>query len=511
MGVTIYIVDDEPRAIQYFRKLLSETGLEHKVVGTAFNGIRAVQEILRIKPDIVFADMSMPVMDGLQMSQVILERNPNQKIIVLTAYKSFEFVQQSIKIGVTDYVLKNELNSRMLKELLEKMEGKLDLDGEKQSMIQQYNYKQFLLSEGDSNIYPNIGKKRERMVVISFVLPKKICLKHRKNSDKRQEISCYELEKLDYPQGIACKCIVEMDVNEFAGVFCIENFIAEEISIMRRTAECIQEKIKEKGIPPFVYVLSEATCTPLDIPSCYQKARRMQDYLFCIEKSYNNGGVYRQSKIQELIAESMPIDDRRAAFLEWIKEEDFNTAKRELQEIFELMKQGRDIWEYSEEMQNIVLNLNEYVERNHIGVEKYEMAHDHKNMQSLENMVLNYLTEISDKVGETKEKNYSRYTRQAMVYMQEHYAEDISVPDIAEAVGISEGHLRKVFKQETDLKIIDFLTDYRLEKAKKHMQKGEHVLDAIWKKTGFASAQYFSYVFKKKEGVSPRDYMKRNL
>ncbi len=511
MGISIYIVDDEPRAVQYFRKLLSETGLDCKVAGTASNGVKAVQEILRIKPDIVFADMSMPVMDGLQMSQEILRKNPDQKIIVLTAYKSFEFAQQSIKIGVTDYLLKNELSSRMLRELLEKMVKILDLDGEKRSLIQQYNYKQFLLSEGDSDIYPNIGRKMERIVVVSFALPRQIPLKYQENQGKRQELPCYELEKLDYPSGVICRCIVEINTNEFAGIFCLEKFMTEENSVMRRTVECIQEKLREIKIPPFVYVISEATYAPLQIPQYYQKARRLQDYLYCYGGAYSAGGIFGQNKMQELAAEIMPIESRRAIFLELVEEENFAAARKELLEIFEIVKQGRDIWEYSEEMQNIIRNLNEYAAKTHINAEEYKIVDSYENIQRLEKAILNYLAEISDKTGQVREKNYSRYTKQAIEYMQEHYAEDIAVPDIAEAIGISEGHLRKVFKQETGVKIIDFLTDYRLEKAKRYMQKGEHLLDTIWKKTGFASAQYFSYVFKKKEGISPRDYMKRNL
>lgn len=511
MGITVYIVDDEPRAVQYFRKLLSETGMEYKVAGTASNGVKAVQEILRIKPDIVFADMSMPVMDGLQMSQEILKKNPDQKIIVITAYKSFEFVQQSIKIGVTDYLLKNELSSQMLKELLEKMIKILDADSEKRSLIHQYNYKQFLLSEGDSDAYPNIGRKLERIVVVSFALPRQIVLKYQDNQGKRQELPCYELEKLDYPSGVICRCIVEINVNEFAGIFCLEEYMTEETSIMRHTVECIQEKLKEKKIPPFVYVVSEATYTPLQIPQYYQKARKLQDYLYSFGEAYSGGGIYGQNKIQELMTGMVPMESKRAVFMELVEEENFADAGKELLGIFEIVKQGRDIWEYSEEMQNFIRNLNEYAARNHIDAEEYKIARSYENVQSLERAVLNYLAEISEKMGQAREKNYSRYTKQAIEYMQEHYAEDIAVPDIAEAVGISEGHLRKVFKQETELKIIDFLTDYRLEKAKRYMQKGEHLLDMIWKKTGFASAQYFSYVFKKKEGISPRDYIKRNL
>lgn len=97
MGITIYIVDDELRAIQYLRKLLAETGQDCHIVGTASNGVKAVPGILRLKPDIVFADMSMPVMDGLQMSQEILQKNPEQKIIVLTAYKSFDLCSEALR------------------------------------------------------------------------------------------------------------------------------------------------------------------------------------------------------------------------------------------------------------------------------------------------------------------------------------------------------------------------------------------------------------------------------
>lgn len=347
--------------------------------------------------------------------------------------------------------------------------------------------------------------------MISFVLPKQIRLKYQEDPVRRQELPCYELEKLKYPDGVVCRCIAEMNANEFAGIFCLEQLMAEETSIMRRTAECMEKKLEEMKIPPFTYVISESTYTPLDIPDRYREARKLQDYLYRCGMAYSRGGIYRQSGMKELMAGAVPIDSMRAGFLEMVEEANFSAARKELSEIFELVKQGRDIWEYSEEMRNIVRNLNDYVARNHIDIEEDSIVYDHEHTQSLEEMIRDYLSEISEAVEVANRKQYSRYTKQAIEYMQEYYTRDIAVPDIAEAVGISEGHLRKVFKQETDRKIIDFLTDYRLEKAKRYMLKGEHVLDTIWKKTGFASAQYFSYVFKKKEGISPRDYIKRNL
>lgn len=58
------------------------------------------------------------------------------------------------------------------------------------------------------------------------------------------------------------------------------------------------------------------------------------------------------------------------------------------------------------------------------------------------------------------------------------------------------------------MKIVDFLTEYRLERAKALMRDTEESITEIWQKTGFTSAQYFSYVFKRKEGVLPKEYRK---
>ena len=93
MKLTIYIVDDEPMAIRYLETLLKGTGLEIVIAGKASNGVKAVSEILKLHPDFVFADISMPVMNGLEMSEHVLKQNPSQKIFLLTAYRDFEYAK----------------------------------------------------------------------------------------------------------------------------------------------------------------------------------------------------------------------------------------------------------------------------------------------------------------------------------------------------------------------------------------------------------------------------------
>ena len=106
-------------------------------------------------------------------------------------------------------------------------------------------------------------------------------------------------------------------------------------------------------------------------------------------------------------------------------------------------------------------------------------------------------------------KQYSRYVILTQEYIRNFYDQDISIADIAQSVGISEGHLRRCFKNEMNMKLVNYLMNYRIECAKRMMKNSKENIDEIWKKTGFTSGQYFSYAFKKKEGITPREYMRK--
>lgn len=73
--VTLYVVDDERLSIQYFKRLIRENEDQWELVGESTNGREAYEEILRLHPDIIFADISMPVMDELQLAEKLMARD----------------------------------------------------------------------------------------------------------------------------------------------------------------------------------------------------------------------------------------------------------------------------------------------------------------------------------------------------------------------------------------------------------------------------------------------------
>lgn len=104
--IKVMVVDDEeiPRSFLKISVDWNEIGME--VVCEAGSGSEALDLIEEFNPEIIFTDIQMPFMDGLVLSRIVAETYPHIRIVILTAYKEFDYAQDSIKIGVSDFLLK---------------------------------------------------------------------------------------------------------------------------------------------------------------------------------------------------------------------------------------------------------------------------------------------------------------------------------------------------------------------------------------------------------------------
>ena len=102
---------------------------------------------------------------------------------------------------------------------------------------------------------------------------------------------------------------------------------------------------------------------------------------------------------------------------------------------------------------------------------------------------------------------YSHYVRQTLRRIQTDYADELSVSEIAEQLGISSNYLSKLFKEETGTGFAVYLTDYRIERSIALMKEHTLPLSQIAERCGFRQYTYFTNVFKKKTGKSPRAYL----
>ncbi|MBC8081478.1 MAG: response regulator [Gorillibacterium sp.] len=121
IDITIRVVaaEDEPWILDHLVKKIEQSQLGFEVVGTARNGQVALEQIRTLQPDVVFTDIKMPIMDGLDLAERIKDEFPHLPIIVLTGYSEFDYARKALQIGISDYLLKplnqTELNEVLLK------------------------------------------------------------------------------------------------------------------------------------------------------------------------------------------------------------------------------------------------------------------------------------------------------------------------------------------------------------------------------------------------------------
>lgn len=96
-----------------------------------------------------------------------------------------------------------------------------------------------------------------------------------------------------------------------------------------------------------------------------------------------------------------------------------------------------------------------------------------------------------------------------MEYIKEHYAEDISLQSVAEKVGISGGYLSTLFSQNLNCKFIDYLNQVRIDRACVYLEQNFLKTYEIAYRVGFRDEKYFSKVFKKIKGLSPKEYREK--
>ena len=121
----VVIIDDEPIIVEGLSRIIDWENHRCQLAGTAADGREGLELIRRVKPDIIFTDISMPGMDGLQMIAAIRVEQPDTCISILTGYRDFDYAQTAIRLGVSRYLLKPSKLTE-LEEAVEFMVGELD-------------------------------------------------------------------------------------------------------------------------------------------------------------------------------------------------------------------------------------------------------------------------------------------------------------------------------------------------------------------------------------------------
>lgn len=140
------VVDDEPLARECFTELLDWQSHGFELAGCAANGAQAMKLVQETMPDLVITDISMPVMDGLALCSQLHQEYPKIRIVILTAYKDFEYARKAISYGVNEYLLKNQVEASAVLPLMQRLAVEIEAQRRKEAAHQQHMYQSVMLN-----------------------------------------------------------------------------------------------------------------------------------------------------------------------------------------------------------------------------------------------------------------------------------------------------------------------------------------------------------------------------
>ena len=244
--VQIYIVDDEWMAVEYLKALLKEASPAYEVAGAAFQGQIAYEEILKIRPDIVFVDIQMPGMTGIELAEKLLESECNPTVIFLTSYRDFDFVKKGMDLGIASYLLKNELTAEVLKKEIDKIIKDTEIERKKTYMYTSYNLKNFLFSGEETFDINKDATSLERYAVLLFVADRAIYLDERKTDIIQADVM--KMEDMKYPEGLRCRHIVQIENGKWCAVFYIDSTVSDSENVLAESGKMIQSAFEKEDI-----------------------------------------------------------------------------------------------------------------------------------------------------------------------------------------------------------------------------------------------------------------------
>lgn len=498
--LTIYIVDDEPMAIRYLESLLGACGAVHEIIGSATNSHVALQEILRLKPDVVFTDISMPVMNGLTLARRVLEKLAT-RVYLLTSYEDFGFAREGVKLGAADYILKNELTEGMLRELLQKAEADISREQYSRRLVLESTARDFLLGAGD---WPQPEQMGCRYTLLTFFEPVRFCMEHPQERSERL-LDTEPLLALEWPEGLECLAFTRMRRGTWCAVIQVSASVVNGFRMVYKVSDQLLSGINA-GESGWKCIQTQPLTRFEALRDAYRDSLAASERLYtCPEQDiFGLGDIALPDESER---EEADVLLERIHQLLGAGSRDESIALTE--QLFRLCRKKLGKADYEDRLRRLCQMIRRWGRRRLMNGESLILAGSYSNATNLERAVLNCEELYFENLERADGREYSEHVQRAAEYIRKNLDRDISVTGITEAIGISEGHLRRLFKQELGTSVIDYLTEARVERAKKLLESADAYPTELWKRCGFSSSQYFNQVFRKKEGLSPRDYWQR--
>ncbi|MDF1567784.1 MAG: response regulator [Spirochaetaceae bacterium] len=523
---TVFLVEDEPLIRQNIRKAIEKSAGPYTCIGEAADGELALSMIRDLRPDILITDIKMPFMDGLTLARHAKAIIPWLRIIIVSGYDEFELARQAISVGVDQFILK-PVAGPDLTEALERA-------GEQ---IMEHKRNRVLLmneaSDEKSMKYALVSTLLEQLCAGEITADETLRRADELGMDilsKRYVVLVTQYEGkggLPDRQQITSKVkFMLMDETDvlyfFSGLDHLVHIIkgSEDVDVTEKayhTAQTLKHEIEDDRDTVLTISISSVCVRISAIRDAFHEA--------CILlKTFgetNHGRVFCAGDIDRL---ENPVTVSDDSFFNLNIE---NQLKFAINEDVPVIVEGltRDLT--SNEMHSvlyryyILMDLTNTAIRiirdfnpdtdpagiaeNFAGLRQvFQSSMSEEEFSELSTKICYKAIELRDSGNSS---HHVKIVRRACEYILENFSEpDISLNTVAAHVALSPTHFSTVFSQEMSVTFIEYLTSVRIEKVKEMLASTDEKIVSIAFSVGYNEPNYLSYLFKKREGLTPKEY-----
>lgn len=495
MMYEILIVDDSVLDIDCITFLIKKHALPLGIT-TAANGLEALRLMKTADKyyDILFTDIKMPLMDGLELSQEARKLSPQTKIIIFSGYNDFEYAKTAITLGVHNYLLKPIVPADFvatINKLIHTLEG----ERRQEERMQKYStlVKDHLLwlVTNTAELWPDYTDMLENyshLMLLEFN-------NEFFNGDGLDFQSHLE-EFLPFPCDYLNLYPTRSLLFIRSGSAGRNQEEAPLLSIAHSIGKLARERYHQK-----CYITFDALGDLYSIHRVYQNLENKMErrFFFPDQEVFLPDYPGQPLTSPEYISIDLLSDD--------IRLQDYHSLELHLQEIFDYLK-NHNIHSliyvkycFVEIMKKI---LNALPSASRPGINTLvEQVYSSVNIQELISMTLKLSRQLSEEAQEDKNTVKIERIKQ---YIYQNYSTPLSLEEISSFFYISPNYLCSVFKKETGCNLIKFINDYRLKCARNLLISTEMKIHMIAEAVGFKNTSYFCQCFRNCYGKSPENF-----
>ena len=537
--IKVFLVEDEMVIRRGIKNSIDWEKEGYIFCGEASDGELAYPMIIKEKPDILITDIRMPFMDGLELCKLVKKELPNIKILILSGYDEFDYAKEAIRLGVTEYLLK-PISSGKLLEALNGVSESIRREKEDKDLVRKYMeemrentehekqkfFEQMIAGNLSMADALETGKKYEmnlsagmyNLLLFRFTLGEE----NRKSGELLGEAE-YAIEKLterleyvfEFQRGVEGWAFLLMADNE------------EQMSErVKELSKDLEEIMKNYSTIAYFGGIGQPVARLRELEESFREAERALAARFTMElnRIISVEDIRMAQNVDTLddieITSFGEIEKTRTMLEKFLN----NGAEDEIDEFVDVY-----INELPEE------NLKSVLMRQYIIMDAYivmmsfcekiegiegemqaqseELKNSMKTIQTLEE-IKNYIRMLLKKIIGVRDtisgRRYSDIIEIAQDQIRKTYRSDeISLNTIAAEVGMSPSYFSSIFSKEMGKTFVEYLTEIRMDRAKELLMCSSMKTSEIGYEVGYKDPHYFSYIFKKTQNCTPKEFRAR--